>query len=215
MLPVMALIASLGGCATNRSVIIPANPAATMPARPVTKARTVYIRAVTDERVFEEAPKDPSTPSLGFGGAAQAPADVKAHAIGRKRNTFGQALGDILLEKSVTVTDVILENLTAALNVAGYKVTTSSAEAGPQPLVVDVHVKQFWEWVQPGFFALTLHADITTDLEISDLHEPIALSVRATHSFQIANDDSWIEMLEQGLQEYRGLVVSRSADFPS
>jgi hypothetical protein len=211
----LALVALAVGCATNRSVIIPANPLTAMAAAPVTKSRAVLLRSVTDERIFEESPKDPSIPSLGFGGAAKASTELKARAIGRKRNTFGQAMGDVLLEQSATVTDVVVENLTAALKQAGYKVTTDAADAGQRPLVIDVHIKQFWCWFQPGFTQVKLHADITTDLEISELPEPISVSIRAAHGFQIANDDSWIQTLEQGLQEYRGQVVSRGADFPS
>ena len=174
----------------------------------------MFLRSVNDERVFEEAPKDPSTPSLGFEGAAKASADVKARAIGRKRNTFGSALGDILLEKILTVAEMVQENVTAALMQAGYKVTTDAAATEPRPLVMDVHIKQCWQWFQPGFWALTLHTDITTDLEVSDLHDPVVVSVRAKHSFQAATEDSWIEALEEGLKEYRTEITARSAEFP-
>src|SRR5262245_10713686 len=81
----------LAGCATTRSeVSIPS------PVRPAAAATPTHgiavIRSVKDERVFEQAPSEPSTPSLGFEGSEKATADVKARAIGRKRNAFGKAM---------------------------------------------------------------------------------------------------------------------------
>jgi len=204
----------LAGCATNRSEILPANPVTALAAKPPTKDRAILIRSVRDERVFAEQSKDPNVPTLGFEGAAHASADVKARAIGRKRNTFGQPMGDILLERSATVADVVRENLSAAFSEAGYKVTTNTADAGERPLVVDVRVKQFWEWFEPGFWALTLHVNIETNLEGPDLHEPIVVGVAAKHSYQAASDDSWLEVLEEALKEYRGRVLASSSNLP-
>jgi hypothetical protein len=42
-------------------------------------------------------------------------AEVKARAIGRKRNTYGKALGDMVLEGGQTVEGVVREYLVIAL----------------------------------------------------------------------------------------------------
>jgi hypothetical protein len=95
----------LAGCATSRSEIRLSSPAPAATPQATTTDRAVVIRSVHDERVFEQAPDDPSTPSLGFEGASQASDDLKARAVGRKRNSFGKAMGDILLEVSVHAQD--------------------------------------------------------------------------------------------------------------
>ena len=209
-----ATVVLLAGCATNRSEILPANPMTALATKPPTKGRTILIRSVSDDRVFAEQSKDPSVPTLGSGGAAHATGEVKARAIGRKRNTFGQPMGDILLERSATVADIVQENVTAALTEAGYKVTTNTADAGERPLVVDVRVKQFWEWFEPGFWALTLHVNIETNLEGLDLREALVANVSTKHSYQAASDDSWLEVLEEGLREYRGRLTALSSNLP-
>ena len=211
---VAVLCTALAGCATSRSEISLGSFAITPSTSSVTKDRTVFVRSVIDERVFEQAPRDPSTPSLGFEGAAQASAEIKARAIGRKRNTFGQALGDILLEDGQTVTAVIRENLATALKQAGYRVTGNAAETGQSPLIMDVRIKQFWAWFQPGFWAIMLNTKIATNLEVSGFTAPMILSVHAQESRQFGGDAAWIEIVNKALQAYQTEVVAKAVHLP-
>jgi hypothetical protein len=168
----------------------------------------VVFGAITDEREFMESPNDPSTPSLGFGGADKATDDVKARAIGRKRNGWGKALGDVLLQPGHTVEGAIQENLTAAFEQAGYQVK-DSADAGPSALVVDVHIKQFWSWFTPGAFVVTLSSNITTDLAFKGVAAPIVVSTHVEDGHAIATDSDWIQIVDKGLDAYRAEVVRR------
>ena len=210
----LLLCLTIVGCATSRSEIKLSRPAAIVPTSTGAVGRTVLIRSVKDERVFEEAPPDPSTPSLGHGGAGQASPEVKARAIGRKRNGYGMALGDVLLEGGQTVEGVIRENLTAALQQAGYRVTHNSAEAGMSPLVLDVHIKKFWAWLNPGFWAITLSTNITTDLDISGIATPTVVSVHVEDSHQIVADGAWIAIVDKALQDYRTQASAKTVDWP-
>jgi hypothetical protein len=214
-LAVVALCAALVGCATTRSEVKVSSAAAAPASAPVTKSRAILIRAVTDERVFEQAPSNPSVPSLGFEGAAKATAETKARAIARKRGGLGGAFGDILLENGQTVAGVIQESLTAAFREAGYKVTTNPADAGQSPLIMDVRVKRFWAWFKPGFWAITLSADIATNLEIQGLAAPVVVTVHAEDSRQIATDSTWVELVDRALKEYRVQVVGKAAALPN
>lgn len=200
--------AVLGGCATSRSEVKLSAPEP-QAATPVTKARAVVIRSIKDERVFAEAPTDPSVPSLGSGGAGQTSDVVKARAIARKRNTFGQALGDVLLEPGQTVQGLVRDNLTAGFRQAGYRVAPDLASAGPSPLVVDVQVKKFWSWFQPGFWAITLHAQIETDLQVSGGATPTVIRVKTEDSRQVATDGAWIETVEKALTAYRAEAAAK------
>lgn len=179
----------------------------------VASGQVVVIRSVRDERVFEEAPRDPSMPSLGSGGAAHASADIKSRAIGRKRNGFGKALGDVLLESGQTVEGVIRENLAAALQQAGYQVRSENF-AGASPLVIDVDIKQFWAWFQPGFWQITLNANIATDLHISGGATPTVVSVHAEDKRQAATERAWIHIIDKALQAFRTDVAAKTKEMP-
>ena len=204
----LCVSAVLGGCATTRSEIKLSTPAATPAPQATTGGRTVVIRSVTDERVFEQAPSVPSTPSLGFEGAQKASADVKARAVARKRGGFGQAMGDVLLENGQTVVALVRENLSTAFQQAGYRVADESA-AGSAPVVVDVHVKQFWAWFQPGFWAITLNANIETRLDISGAAAPTTVSVHVENSGLAATEGAWLEILDKALVAYRTQAASK------
>lgn len=204
----VAAAAILGGCATNRSEIRISSPGALAPPVGSAPTRMVVIRSVSDERVFEQAPRVASIPSLGFEGAAQAAAHVKARAIGRKRSGYGQALGDVLLENGQTVAGLVRENLTAAFAQAGLRVVTEN-EAGPAPLLVDVRIKQFWAWFQPGFWVITLNTQIETDIDVAGAAAPLKLSVQVADSRQMATDSAWLEVVEKALVASRAQAVAK------
>lgn len=209
---ILFVCVATAGCATSRSEIklnSPVMPSSTA----VSSGRTAVIRSIKDERIFEQAPRDPSTPSLGFGGADQSPAELKARAIGRKRNTYGKALGDVLLQSGQTVEGVLRENLTAALAQAGYQVKSQDV-AGPSPLVIDVHIKQFWAWLQPGFWAITLNTNIATDLDLSGAATPTTISVHTEDKRQVVVESAWMEIVGKALDDYRAQVITKATTFP-
>jgi len=201
----------LAACATSRSEVKLGAPAAA-PAEQTGATRFAVIRSVKDERVFEEAPVDPSVPSLGFEGAAQATDEIKARAIARKRNTLDMAMGDVLLQKGQTVEDVVRDNLTAALRQAGYQVR-SADNAGPSAMIVDVHIKQFWAWVQLGFWALTFKANISTSLDLSGTASASTITVHAEDSGQVATDSAWVRVVDRALDAYRSQATEKAVAF--
>jgi hypothetical protein len=200
---VLALLAVLSalttGCALNRSEVKLTGPGAET-AAPAT-GRVVAIRSVKDERVFVDKPSDPSVPSLGEEGASKSSAEIKGRAFGRKRNTYGMALGDVLLEPGNSVEKVVRENLGAALRAEGFQVR-DAATAGANALLLDVRIRKFWAWVTPGFWAVTIDAAIETDVTPSGMATaPIA--VHATHSSMAVTDGVWVEVVDKALLGYR------------
>lgn len=194
------------GCATNRSALTLKSSTVTSANAVAKTGQTAVIRLVKDNRVFEQAPKDPSIPSLGFEGATNATAELKAKAVGRKRNGFGKALGDVTLENGKTVDGVIRERLTLALEQAGYEVKPEGQVASPS-LVVDVEVKQFWSWIQMGFWALKVHTKIDTDLNVAGAAAPINVSSHVEESRQVVTDGAWVSALSKGLDDYQVKVT--------
>lgn len=205
--------AILGGCATSRSEVKVSAPEATAtPA--VTKPRAVVIRSVRDERLFMEKPGDPSTPSLGLEGGGAAPDAVKARAIARKRNGFGQALGDVLLQDGQSVTGLVREHLGAAFRQAGYRVAPDAASAGADPLLVDVRIRKFWSWLQPGFWAITVHANIETELQVAGSAATTTIGVQVGDARQLVTDGVWVEVIDKALAAYRVEAAGKLAGPP-
>ena len=198
----------LAGCATSRSEVQLTSTAATRAVPERADAPTAIIRTVKDERTFEQAPKQPSTPSLGFEGAAQATSEAKLRAIGRKRNTYGMALGDVFLQPGHTVESVVRDNLTSALRDAGYNVRTTAVGDAPV-LVIDVQIKKFWAWLNPGFWAITVNTDIATDMKLSTDANSTEVSVHVEDGRALVTDSAWIEVVDKALQEYRREVARK------
>jgi hypothetical protein len=204
----LATTVVLSGCATSRSELRLTSPVSSRATTSNAAAPIVVIRSVKDERVFEQAPRQANIPSLGFEGATGATADAKLRAIGRKRNTYGMALGDVFLQDGQTVESVVRENLASALQDAGYNVRNAEA-AGASATVIDVHIKQFWAWIHPGFWAITVNTDIVTDVTLSTSPNSIPVVVHLKDARMLVTDSAWLEAIDKALQAYRVEAAQR------
>lgn len=205
-LVIVASALVLVGCATSRSEVGISTPTKAMEVvtavQPQAGQTVVWLRTVKDSRVFQAAPKDPSIPSLGFGGSEQASAGVKARAMGRKRNGFGAAMGDVLLPEGQTVTLLVSQQLRAVLQEAGYQVVEQDPKR-PGSLVVDVEVKEFWSWIQMGFWSLKLNNKVSTELWVENASKRIVMNSNAIQNRQMVTDGAWKDIVELGLADYR------------
>ncbi|MFH0879382.1 MAG: flagellar biosynthesis protein, partial [Lentisphaerota bacterium] len=137
------LVGLLGsGCATNRGIL---NVQVEKTKNP-SEGRTVTIVSVNDARVFEEAPRVSSTPSLK--GAEITDKSITSRAIARKRNGFGKAMGDILLPEGRTVEQLVREALVKSFRDSGYRVLEAGEVAadGEKAIPVEADIEQFWSW---------------------------------------------------------------------
>ncbi|WP_343587344.1 hypothetical protein [Herbaspirillum sp.] len=203
---------ALAGCATSRSEIKLSEPIVPTATPAPSKNKTVLLRNVTDERVFEEAPSSPSTPSLGFEGSVKSADEIKARAIARKRNGFGKALGDVLLENGQTVSQVMRKNLKTSLQQAGFKVADTAADAGNAPIIMDAHVKKFWAWFTPGFWAVSVGTQIATDLVVQSKERPIVINIETSENHMAVTEGTWIEDIDKALIKYRAEATGRFED---
>ena len=113
----LTIAALLSGCVTGtRTIDLQPPQVAT-----TTKMEgTVYLGAFEDKRVFEAAPKDPSTPSVN-GNLASTSKQQLATLIGRQRNGFGKAMGDVALPKGGTVEGEMRDLIRRGLEARGYR----------------------------------------------------------------------------------------------
>lgn len=146
------------GCAVNRGIVDVRIPDA---ANPQT-ATAVTITEVTDRRVFQIRPPNASTPSLKNDEIDDP--NITSRAIARKRNTFGQALGDIVLPPGRTVQQVTREALEKALKESGYRVVSEGDPGYRGARVLAADVTQFWAWIRPGFAEIAVEFDTQVTL---------------------------------------------------
>jgi uncharacterized lipoprotein YajG len=205
LLPAIAMIMLLAGCATSRSVVevqvpVSASEAASTALPP--NGKSFYINSVKDNRIFQEKPSSPNIPSMD---PSEASSDsIKLRAVGRKRNTYGKALGDILLKEGDTTETLIASSVRKAFTDKGYKVLEQSEKVPPDAYVVDVEISQFWAWMNPGFWALTLSAEIATDISIKSGEETQKQSVQVKSSdhFQTGMESNYIQVISDALKQY-------------
>jgi hypothetical protein len=175
----------------------------------ISNNKSVYIEAVNDQRVFEVAPKQPSTPSLD--SSEESGAAITLRAIARKRNSFGAGLGDILLEEGQTVESLISECLSEAFKEKGYKVLSSKEEINQNTYLITTRINKFWAWMNPGFWAITLSTQIATDIDIRNREKKqhATISTSASDTFQTGVDGNWIRVINSALKDYVNKVTQQ------
>ena len=199
---VLVFTVAASGCAVSRGQmalsVAPASVASS-------DGTPVYIDQIVDKRVFEDKPGEPSSPSLKGGKGASANEEVKSKAVARKRNGYGMALGDILLEGDQTVHGVVRDLLRESFNGAGYYVVDDRAKLGERGMEVDVDIEKFWAWFTPGFFSVTMESQIETSLAVTQDGKTRDVDVRAygKNSGQSGREGNWVEAYRRGFEDYK------------
>ena len=205
---VFVAVAMLGACALTRSeVAVAQNVAADPPSGVV-----VLIGPVTDERRFEVAPSEPSVPSLKE-SAQIGDKQITARAIGRKRNTYGAALGDVLLAPPQTVASLVGDAVKSGLRDAGYRVVDGDDPANARAPRVTVRVVEFWNWVTPGFSSIKLDHSARIILEggLPALRQPVVIQVEGREGYFAISESAWPPFILQRLNELRRKVRDTTA----
>jgi uncharacterized lipoprotein YajG len=191
-----AAIALQTGCVVGRRTVelpVPTRGAS------VPTAGTVYLAGVTDDRDFQNKPSDPSIPSID-GDVTTLSAAAKDQMIGRQRNGFGKAMGDIALPNGDSVTKRVGLLVEQSLIRKGYAVSTD-ANSGSS---VSVSVKDFWGWMTPGFVALTFEAKISCVVTVTDHNGTRALLVKGygINHGQVAKNGNWQEAFDPAFEDF-------------
>lgn len=197
LLPIVLL---LGACATSRSTLtleIPTQGAV------VAGNKVAVIDTVTDQRTFEADPDEPSTPSLKKGQKYTLDAQGRSKAIARKRNGYGMAIGDIVLEGDATVEALTRELVTQGLRQRGYQVAAAGEATPAGALKVRVNIREFWAWITPGMWAGTIEARVKTNIEAtSDKTRSIEVLGYGENIVQTGRDLNWQEAYERAFNDY-------------
>jgi hypothetical protein len=198
----IAAMALLSACAVNRSEITIPPEASTQPAN---GAVAVVVDSV-DARKFEVAPATPSIPSLKESSQI-GNAEITSRALARKRNTYGAAMGDVLLVPPQTVSSLVGDAVKAGLRDSGYRILDANDPGYASAPKVNVRIVEFWTWVTPGF---SIKLDNVTELVLEGnlprLATPVAISVRDTKGYGAIFESDWGPFIGSVLAKVRAQV---------
>lgn len=164
---------------------------------------SILVGQVYDKRQFVNKPSDPSTPSVD-GDVSQLNAATKALMIGRQRNGYGRAMGDIALPKDRSVILLTRELLVESLKRNGYSISTTEADRS-----VDVDIDEFWAWFSPGMWSVSFEARVYCTLVVkrnSDL-KTVIIRGYGINKGQVASDANWKLAYQRAFEDF----LSKSA----
>ena len=201
----LVVIALFTGCALGRGTV----ELDTMKSSNPYSGPEVKLVRISDKRVFQIDPSDPSTPSLMDNQIHNA--GITSRAIARKRGGFGNALGDIVLPEGRTVMQVIDEALSRGLRESGYRVLVKGDPGYAAAAPLEVDIRRFWAWFTPGFVAITL--EFRTEIDVSGPITPFENGQEfdgyATTQGAAAFTEDWMKVMKLGLDDLNLDIVSR------
>ena len=194
-LGLISLLLFVTGCAATRSVV-PVDVVESV-GNPTTGI-DVKIVSVEDDREFQVKPKIPEIPSLSESEVNND--SIKARAIGRKRNGYGHAIGDVLLPEGQTVASVMKSSISNSFRQAGYRVLEKGDESYDKALPINVKMTKFWSWIQMGFWQLKIHnnSEVTIQGPLEKLEEGMSVSNQHEISAAAVFDSDWQESASKG-----------------
>lgn len=203
---IFVLMAALSACAVNRSTVSVDVPEATPG---TSNGISVKIVEVKDNRLFEFRPADPNIPSLSE--SEQNNKSVEARAIGRKRNGFGKALGDVLLPEDQTIAALVEKTVANAFVEAGFNVVKEEDAGYAKAVPVKAGIIQFWSWIEWGFTQLPLHT--ITEVEIvapvGELKKGIEVENEVVKSHMAVFETDWQKNMDAALVELQAKIVEK------
>ena len=198
MVFIFSALMMLGGCAASRSVVSPDTAAL---AENPTQGIAVRIDQVSDLRRFEAAPKTPDIPSLGGGDVGNAALTVRA--MGRKRNGFGLAMGDVMLPEGQTVSKMVEGALIQGFRLAGYRVLKPDDVGYEQAIPVTARVNEFWSWLDIGFSSLTIRnrANVNISGAVPALNGGMVATSEVSDKLMMVFEEEWTKIASRNLAQ--------------
>ena len=121
--------------------------------------------------------------------------------IGRQRNSFGHAEGDIKLPTGDSVTKRVRLLVEQGLRRDGYQVSTDPSV--PNSLAISVN--EFWAWMTPGFWSLTFEARIMCTITVNNgdsSSHTTAVRGHGRNPGQFAKDVNWQDAYSPAFDDF-------------
>jgi len=196
-------LSALSACATSRSEVA-------IPTQGGTQQETgiaVVLLPPVDARRFEASPSVSSVPSLKD-PTQITDAQITARAVGRKRNGYGMALGDVLLTPPQTASSLVGDAVKAGLRDAGYRIVEASDPAFAAAPRISVRMNEFWTWITPGFGSIKLDniTNLTIEGNLPALSTPATVEAHEQKGYFIISESDWSPFIDSALARVREKV---------
>jgi len=162
-----AVLILMSGCANMGDTNLALTPPVPDPSA-AKNGKSVYINMPFDARVFENKPATPEISSISDGNL-NVPQNT---IIGRTRNGYGKACGNVFLADNNTINKLISDAVKNAFLSKGYAIADSPN--CKNTIDVNLKVSRLWGWVTMPKGAgwsyssepFRMHAEIKTELEL-------------------------------------------------
>jgi hypothetical protein len=173
------------GCVTGRRIVD--LPVAQLSSGQATKG-SIFVGEVADTRHFENSPKHPSTPSVN-GDVNTMSKEQLGVMIGRQRNAYGAAMGDIALPPVDSVERRSRAVVEEGLRRHGYSISSDPSTANTASVQVDA----FWAWGTPGFAAISFEANLLCKITIKrgDITKTLIVRGYGLNKGPVASNGNW------------------------
>jgi len=194
---------ALSACAVTRSEIAVPTQSAKQP----DSGAVVVVTPPVDARRFEAAPESPSTPSLKMADQIHDP-QITSRALARKRNGYGMAMGDVLLNPPQTASTLVGHAVKAGLRDAGHRVVDANDPAAASAPRVNVRIEEFWTWITPGFAQIKLDngTNLTLDGTLPGLSPGAKFNVHESKGYFAITESEWAPFIDSALAKVREQV---------
>lgn len=149
------------------------------------------VGSINDLRQFVNKPSDPSIPSSRHDVNTLSAGD-KNRIVGRMRNTYGHAMGQIVLPGGETVQTKTRELVTEALARRGYGTGGGTT--------VGVDITKFWAWMTPGMWTVGLEARIEGRVRVGG--RSFTISGYGEHNTPAAVTASWELAYSRAMEDF-------------
>lgn len=170
----------------------------------------IYLKSVSDDRIFADQPREANTPSIAVGSVATTPAKDRRFFIARVRDGYGKARNNIFLKPDQPVEKVVRELLTSALTSHGYRVVSDAAAAGSGAIVMEASINQLWGYIQVKGGGWSgdipkMAGEIKTTLTTRGPGGKgrFEVSGMALHRFTLMTAGHWVKMFEALFSDYQ------------
>ncbi len=196
-------LSALSACATTRSEVAVRGQSSTQQETGI----AVVLLPPVDARRFEAAPQTPSIPSLKESSQIT-DTQITSRALGRKRNGYGMAMGDVLLTPPQTASSLVGDAVKAGLRDSGYRVVEASDPAFATAPKISVRMNEFWTWITPGFGSIKLDnvTKLTIEGNLPALSTPATVDVHEQKGYFVISESEWSPFIDMALTHVREKV---------
>jgi len=170
-----------------------------------------FIRSVEDARSFGDQASGVETPSWGVDDPSLQTEGDKHKAVGRAFVTRKKSEGNVLIFRG-DVETLMREIVTNALAGLGYPVVEDREALGPEVILVDIEVRNFWGYFEASFVGGNITADIETLITMTktDKVEKRTIQVSASKSLRYPNKAvNWEIVFNMALKDYAQAVMTQ------